>query len=183
MTKELKLQLQHQSFQRIFRVDFLYDGLVGSPCSPRDSQESSPAPQFKSISSSVLCLLYGPTLTSVHDHWENQGRLTPSPPLTLCCSLPSGLSNTPALQPPPGSLPASTLSLPSTSQQRPSSTRETEPLVTRGHGSSVNCSTRHPFLPWMPVPRLGLPSPWRTFGVLMWAEQIFMGLLFIPETL
>ena len=28
---------------------FLYDGLVGSPCSPRDSQESSPTPQFKSI--------------------------------------------------------------------------------------------------------------------------------------
>ena len=42
-------QLQHQSFQRIFRTDFLYDGLVGSPCSPRDSQESSPTPQFKSI--------------------------------------------------------------------------------------------------------------------------------------
>ena len=33
----------------IFRVDFLYDWLVWSPCSPRDSQESSPAPQFKSI--------------------------------------------------------------------------------------------------------------------------------------
>ena len=28
--------------------------LVGSPCSPRDSQESSPTPQFKSINSSVL---------------------------------------------------------------------------------------------------------------------------------
>ena len=35
-------------------------------CSPRDSQESSPTPQFESISSSVLSLLYGPTLTSVH---------------------------------------------------------------------------------------------------------------------
>ena len=29
--------------------DFLQNGLVGSPCSPRDSQESSPIPQFKSI--------------------------------------------------------------------------------------------------------------------------------------
>ena len=29
----------------------------------RDSQESSPAPQFESISSSMLSLLYGPTLT------------------------------------------------------------------------------------------------------------------------
>ena len=38
---------------------------------PRDSQESSLAPQFKRIHSSVLSLLYGPTLTSVHDHWKN----------------------------------------------------------------------------------------------------------------
>ena len=36
------------------RTDFLLDGLVGFPCSPRDSQESSPTPQFKSINSSVL---------------------------------------------------------------------------------------------------------------------------------
>ena len=35
----------------IFRDDFLYDWLVWSPCSPRDSQESSPKPQFKSINS------------------------------------------------------------------------------------------------------------------------------------
>ena len=34
--------------------------MVGSPCSPRDSQESSPTPQFKSISSSVLSFLYSP---------------------------------------------------------------------------------------------------------------------------
>ena len=49
VAKVLEFQLQHQSFQWIFRTDFLYDGLVGSPCSPRDSQESSPTPQFKSI--------------------------------------------------------------------------------------------------------------------------------------
>ena len=47
------MELQPQSFQWIFSVDFLSDWLVWSPCSPRDSQESSPAPQFKSISSSV----------------------------------------------------------------------------------------------------------------------------------
>ena len=47
------------------------DGLVGSPCSPRDSQESSPTPQFKSINSLVLNFLYSPTLTSIHDHWKN----------------------------------------------------------------------------------------------------------------
>ena len=39
-TKMLELQFQHQSFQWIFRVDFLEDWLVGSPCCPRDSQES-----------------------------------------------------------------------------------------------------------------------------------------------
>ena len=65
------LELQHQSFQRIFRTDLLSDGLVGSPCSPRDSQESSPTPQFQSINSSALSFHYGPALTSVHDHWKN----------------------------------------------------------------------------------------------------------------
>ena len=38
--------------------------------SSRDSQESSPAPQFKSINSSVLSFLYSPTLTSIHDYWK-----------------------------------------------------------------------------------------------------------------
>ena len=65
------LELQHQSFQWIFRTDLLWDRLVGSPCSPRDSQESSPTPQFKSINSSALSFLYGPTLTSTHDCWKN----------------------------------------------------------------------------------------------------------------
>ena len=65
------LDLQHQSFQWIFRVDFLQDWLVGSPCSPRDSKESSLMLQFESISSSALSLHYGSTLTSVHDYWES----------------------------------------------------------------------------------------------------------------
>ena len=34
-------------------------GLVGSPCSPRDSQESSPTPQFKSLNSLALSFLHG----------------------------------------------------------------------------------------------------------------------------
>ena len=67
----LELQLQHHSFQRNPRVDLLQNGLVGSPCSPRDAQESSPTPQFKSINSSALCLLHSPTLTSIHDHTKN----------------------------------------------------------------------------------------------------------------
>ena len=45
MAKVLELQLQHHSFQRNPRVDLLQNGLVGSPCSPRDSPESSPTPQ------------------------------------------------------------------------------------------------------------------------------------------
>ena len=64
----LEFQLQHHSFQRNPRVDLLQNGPVGSPCSPRDSQESSPTPQFKSINSSALSLLHSPTLTSIHDH-------------------------------------------------------------------------------------------------------------------
>ena len=71
VAKVLELQLQHQSFQWIFKTDFLYDWLVWSPCSPRDSQESSPTPQFKNINSLVLSFLHSPTLTSIHDHWKN----------------------------------------------------------------------------------------------------------------
>ena len=71
VAKVLEFQLQHHSFQRNPRVDLLQNGLVGSPCSPRHSQESSPTPQFKSINSSVLSLLHSPTLTSIHDHRKN----------------------------------------------------------------------------------------------------------------
>ena len=70
MTKMLEFQLQHQSFQQVFRVDFPWDWLAWSYC-PRDFQESSPAPPFKGINYSVLRLLYGPALTTVHDHWED----------------------------------------------------------------------------------------------------------------
>ena len=58
-------------FQWIFRTDFLWDWLVWSPCSPRESHESSPTSQFKSINSSALSFLYSPTLTSIHDYWKN----------------------------------------------------------------------------------------------------------------
>ena len=66
VAKVLEFQLQHHSFQRNPRTDLLQNGLVGSPCSPGDSQESSPTPQFKSINSSALSLLHSPTLTSIH---------------------------------------------------------------------------------------------------------------------
>ena len=48
-------------------ISFRMDWLDLSPCSPRNYQESSPTPQFRSISSLVLSFLYGPTLTSIHD--------------------------------------------------------------------------------------------------------------------
>ena len=51
-----------------------YSGLISFRrdwLDPRLSQESSPTPQFKSISSSVLSFLYGPILISIHDHWKN----------------------------------------------------------------------------------------------------------------
>ena len=44
---------------------------LGSPCSPRDSQEYSPTLQFKCINSLVLSLLHSPTLTCIHDHRKN----------------------------------------------------------------------------------------------------------------
>ena len=70
VAKILELQLQHQSCQWIFRIDFLSDWLVWSWC-PRDTQKSSSTPQFKSINSSVLSFLYSPTLASIHEYWKN----------------------------------------------------------------------------------------------------------------
>ena len=71
MAKILELQLQDQSFQCYsglisFRMDWL-----DSPCCPRDYQESSPTPQFKSINCLALSFLHSPTLTSTHDYWKN----------------------------------------------------------------------------------------------------------------
>ena len=70
VAKVSEFQFQHQSYQWTPRTDLLYKGLFGSPCSPWDSQESSPTPQFKSTNSSVLSFLYIPTLTSIHDYWK-----------------------------------------------------------------------------------------------------------------
>ena len=71
VAKVLKFQLQHQSFQWIPRTNLLQNGLVGSPCSPRVSQESSPTPQFKSINSLALSFLHSLTVTSIYDYWKN----------------------------------------------------------------------------------------------------------------
>ena len=55
-------------------ISFRMDWLDGSPCSPRDSQESSPT-QFKSINFSALSFLYNPTLISIQDYWKNHSTL------------------------------------------------------------------------------------------------------------
>ena len=70
VAKVLKLQFQHQFIQGIFRVDFFWIDWLDLLVVQRDSQKSSPAPQFKSINSSALSILYGPTLTCVHDYWK-----------------------------------------------------------------------------------------------------------------
>ena len=59
-----------RNIQGWFPLRFLLR-LFWSPCFPWDSQESYPAPQFKSIHSSTLCLLYCPTHTSIHDYWKD----------------------------------------------------------------------------------------------------------------
>ena len=71
VAKVLEFQLQHQYFQWTARTGLLQNGLVGSPCSPRDSQESSPTPQFKSINSLAPSFLYSPTLTFIYNYWKN----------------------------------------------------------------------------------------------------------------
>ena len=59
VAKGLEFQLQHQSFQWVFRTDFLYNWLVGSPCSPRDCQVFSNITaqkhQFFGAQLSLLC--------------------------------------------------------------------------------------------------------------------------------
>ena len=55
--------------------EYLLEGMVWSPCCPRESQETSPAQQFESINSLVLCLLYGPAFTSVYDYWKKNRSL------------------------------------------------------------------------------------------------------------
>ena len=69
VAKVLEFQLKHQSFQWTSRTDLPQDELVGSPWSPRNSQEPSLTPQFKNINSFVLSFVY--SLPSIHDYWKN----------------------------------------------------------------------------------------------------------------
>ena len=65
---------KYWSFSFSISLSNEYSGLISfrmdSDC-PRDSEESSLTPHFKSINSSALSFLYGPTLTSIYDYWKN----------------------------------------------------------------------------------------------------------------
>ena len=78
------------SFSIILSNEYL--GLISFKitCWAKGFQESTPAPQFESISSSMLCLLYVPTLTSVRDYWKDYSLEYQD----LCCKVMSVLLNT-----------------------------------------------------------------------------------------
>ena len=71
VAKVLELQLQQSSLP-VNTQDWSpleWTGWISLQC--KDSQESTPMPQFKSINSLVLNFLHSPTLTSIHGHWIN----------------------------------------------------------------------------------------------------------------
>ena len=72
VAKLLEFHIQQKSFQWTPRTDLLYDGLVGCPCSPRDSQESSPTLQFKASilrrSAFFIVQLSHPYMTTEKNH-------------------------------------------------------------------------------------------------------------------
>ena len=57
----------------VFRVDLPYDWLVWSPCCPRDVSGVFSSTTFQKHHSLAFCLLYGPALTTLRDHWEDRG--------------------------------------------------------------------------------------------------------------
>ena len=68
VAKGLEFQLHYQSFQWIFRDDFLKDWLVWSPCCSRDSRVFSITTVWKH---QFITQPYGPILASIHDYWKN----------------------------------------------------------------------------------------------------------------
>ena len=67
----LELQPQHQSFQRIFRVNFPWDWLFDLHTVQETLKILLQHHSSKSINFSVLSFLYGTTLTPIHDYWKN----------------------------------------------------------------------------------------------------------------
>ena len=66
VAKVVELQLQHQSFQWIFRTDFPWDWLIWYL-----AVQGTLKSLLQHHSSSAVSFLYGPTLTSIHDYWKN----------------------------------------------------------------------------------------------------------------
>ena len=82
MSKVLELQFQRQwpkywSFSFSISPSSEYSELISFRIDWLDIRagqgtlKSPPSLQFESINSSVLSLIYGPTLTSIHDYWKN----------------------------------------------------------------------------------------------------------------
>ena len=71
MAKVLELQLQHQPFQWIFRLLSFRIDWFDLPAVQGTFKSVLQHHNSKSINSLMLSLLYGPTLTSVHDYWKN----------------------------------------------------------------------------------------------------------------
>ena len=78
-SKELVLHIRCPkcwSFSFSINTSNEYSGLVSfrmdwvNLFAVQETQGSSPTPQFKSINSSVISLLYGPALTPIHDYWK-----------------------------------------------------------------------------------------------------------------
>ena len=65
LSNKLALRIR---WPKYWSFSFSISWLVGSLCSPKDSQEFSPTPQFKSVNSLALSFLYDPTLISIHDY-------------------------------------------------------------------------------------------------------------------
>ena len=100
MAKVLEFQLQHHSFHWI--QDWFSLGLTDLILLQKNSQESSPTPQFKSINSSGFSILYGSTPTSIH-------ATTTTKPLQSCPTLYDPIDGSPPGSPIPGILQARTL--------------------------------------------------------------------------
>ena len=65
------MNIQGISFRSDWFPDFLRSDWFKFLAVQETLKESSPAPQFKNINSLALSILYGPTLTSIHDYWKN----------------------------------------------------------------------------------------------------------------
>ena len=65
----LEFQLQHHSLQRNPMADLLQNGLVGYPCRRHSRVFSNTTVQKHQFFGTSLH--YGPTFTSIHDHWKN----------------------------------------------------------------------------------------------------------------